>query len=93
MEKREILVLSTGHITKATAELLDGLPANQYPSTGGPYGDYGYFLYAYDADHEYDDTMPDDLKAVLTFARAHGCVNVLLDCDADTVDGLPVFDW
>lgn len=91
LEIRKTLVLSTSHVTKATAKMLDSTPCSEWPAVGGPYGTYGWFFYAHDENCE--PLMPDDLFAVMTFANANGCDNVLFDCDALEVDGLPTYDW
>lgn len=92
LEFRKILVLSTSHVTEETKDLLDSdLPLDQWPVSGGPYGDYGWFMYAHEDPD--DEKIPAELRVVFAFARANGCDNVLFDCDADQVDGLPTYDW
>lgn len=90
LEKRTILVLSTGHVTKETARLLNSTKLEDWPCCGGPYAGYGWFVYAHD---ENDGQIPADLFAVMEFARANGCTNVLFDCDAEQVEGLPAYEW
>jgi len=37
--------------------------------------------------------MPEDIEKVLKYAKDSDCVYVLLDRDADCVDGLPQYEW
>jgi hypothetical protein len=93
LEFRKILVLSTAHVTAKTAAMLNSTPQPKWPVCGGPYGPWGWFIYAHDENcGEGADAIPDDLFAVLTFARAQGCDNVLFDADADVIDDLPEYD-
>lgn len=95
LEKRQLLVLSTACISKATAEWLDSHdPRTEWPVCGGHYGPYGWTFYcSEDNEGEGDRHIPDDLFAVMQFARAQGCDNLLLDRDASTADALPTWEW
>lgn len=90
LEKRTILVLGTCHISKATADLLTTTPVSKWPCVGGPYDEHGWFIYAHE---DHDGRIPADLFAVMQFAWSNGCSNVLLDCDAQQVEGLPIYEW
>lgn len=91
---RRFIVLSTGHVTEKTAKLLDDVPVDEWPCLGGRYGQYGWFLYAHDENcGTGKDAIPDDLFAVMTWARKQGFEYLLLDCDGDEVEGLPIHDW
>lgn len=39
------------------------------------------------------DELPEDLIVPMWHASKLGCRYIELDRDADTIDGLPVFDW
>lgn len=91
LEKRTILVLCTGHVTEATADYLNKTPCEDWPFVGGPYADYGWFIYAHEENT--DGRIPADLFNVMAFARTNGCTNVLFDCDSDEVEGLPFYEW
>ena len=41
----------------------------------------------------YRQKVPQELLGAMRFARDLGCSYLLFDCDADTVDALPVFPW
>lgn len=89
---RKFLDLSTAHLSPATLERFNGLPPDRLPFAGGP-TDYGWFAYAHDENcGEGDDAIPEEMFACMTFARAQGCDYILFDCDAEPIEGLPVFD-
>lgn len=90
LEFRKVLVLSTAHATAETAKMLDSTPVALWPVVGGPYGTYGWFMYVHE---DNDGLIPDDLFGVMQYARANGCDNILFDCDALEVDGLPTYEW
>lgn len=94
LEIRRFVVISTAHVSETTARRLDTTPAKEWPCAGGPYGEYGWFVYAHDENAGVgDDAIPADLFDVMCWSCANGCDYVLFDCDADAVDGLPVYDW
>lgn len=99
------LDLSTAHVSDATATLLDGFDRGlcterlrelDWPAmTIAPY-DCGWFISVPDIDHvdvQQFNSMPDDLRAVLTHAFEQGAMLVRFDRDADFIDGLPVYEW
>ncbi|MCG8273898.1 hypothetical protein MIC97_20650 [Aquamicrobium sp. NLF2-7] len=91
---RRYIVLSTSHVSEETARRLDNIPAGDWPCLGGPYGQYGWFLYAHDENAGIGkDEIPADLFTVMTWTRKQGYDYLLLDCDGDEVEELPRFDW
>lgn len=94
LDVRTFVVISTAHLTEASAKLLDRVPSARWPCLGGVYGEYGWFLYAHEENcGTGNDEIPDDIFAVMTWARKKGFEYVLVDCDGDTVVELPVHDW
>ncbi|NTE68103.1 hypothetical protein G6M85_21090 [Agrobacterium tumefaciens] len=94
LETLTVVTISTGHVSAETAAMLEAKPCANWPCAGGPYAGYGWFLYAHDENcGEGDQHIPDDLFAVMTWARNKGFSHVLLDRDADQVDGLTFHDW
>lgn len=93
MEKRTILILSTAHLSAATAALLTTKDVKNWPCVGGPYGQHGWFVYAHDENGEGKDYIPEDLFAVMQYAKTQGCHNILFDCDSDPIEQLPKFSW
>jgi hypothetical protein len=93
-EIRRFVVISTGHVSPETAAHLESTPSLDWPTIGGRYSEYGWFMYASDInDMPGDLAIPDDLFAVMTWARSQGVEHILFDRDADAIDGLPWFDW
>lgn len=89
-----MMSLSTGHITEATSQMLNDTPDTSWPVTGGTYGGYGYFFSTYQArERPRDLDIPDDLWALLCYALENQCSYLMLDQDADLIDGLPQYDW
>jgi hypothetical protein len=89
------LVISTSHILPATADLLDQW-APMIPESrplGVAEAGYGWFVLTDPLDGLEREMVPDELWAVIEFARAQGCRWLLLDRDADCVDGLETFEW
>lgn len=88
MEIYKMLVLSTGHISKKTAHLLD---MNDAGVVVYPKDEYGWFVVVSDwIDHE---NIPDDLKKCLELAERHGCDWLCLDCDGKLVPDLATYKW
>ncbi len=93
-ETRRFVVISTAHVSETTARRLDDTPSKDWPCLGGPYGEYGWFLYAHDENAGAGpDIIPDELFKVMIWARRLGFDYILFDCDADQVEELPAFDW
>ncbi|MCB1466174.1 MAG: hypothetical protein KDK08_03280 [Rhizobiaceae bacterium] len=94
LEARSFVVISSGHISFETGILLDDTEPKQWPCVGGCYADYGWFVYAHDENCGVGDQhIPDDLFAVMAWARTKGFHYILLDRDADEINDLPWFDW
>jgi hypothetical protein len=94
-----ILVLSTAHVTEATAKQLTEDTITLVSVR--PFGDDGWLVYVptdaaiwaeLDTEAEKGE-MPQELLTVLKFAHELKCVWVLLDSAALEVSDLPTFDW
>lgn len=48
LEIHKFVVVSTAHVSEATAKRLDHTPAKDWPCAGGLYAEYGWFVYAHD---------------------------------------------
>ncbi|CAM5612498.1 hypothetical protein ACFSUK_04420 [Sphingobium scionense] len=89
------LVISTSHIRPATADLLDQW-APMIPEArplGVAEAGYGWFVLTDPLDGLEREMVPNELWAAIELARAQGCRWLLLDRDADCVDGLETFEW
>lgn len=84
LEIARMLVLTTVHLTRETANLMSSLPTAAFDKQ-----DYGWFVYV----TEETDQLPTDLEACIHYARSRSCEWLMFDCDGPTIDGLPVFDW
>lgn len=92
-EIRKILVLSTAHLSPATLAHLNATPSDDWGHSGNPI-DYGFFMYAHEERPEFTPELrcPDDVWAICVKARELGADYIKLDCDAEEVEGLEVYD-
>lgn len=42
---------------------------------------------------EYEENMPQSIAFLLGIAASNGYEWLLLDCDADVIEGIPCYDW
>lgn len=100
LETPRMLVLSTAHITEETSECLDNsaISSEQRVPLHFAKGEYGFLIPIIPfepgdvEDRERWEAYP-DLAAIRAVAEAAGCSWIMLDRDADTVDGLSTYDW
>jgi hypothetical protein len=85
------LDISTGHLSKATAEMLDATQVKKWP-VAGLRGPFGWLVFTHEDSLEYRNP-PTDLKACLAFARSRGIRWIKFDCDAETLPDLPTYEW
>jgi len=92
MEITKMLTISTAHITKETADLLNIEPDNDNMQLSVyNKADFGWFIYVnIDLDNR---NIPDDLRRCLDLAKDNDCNWLCLDCDGEVVDGLDVYEW
>lgn len=94
-EVLNVVVLSTGHVSEQTSVMLRR-PVSEWPCSGGPYGDVGWFVYCHEDQGDPSnmrDFIPDDLFAAMTYARTAGHSYILFDRDAPKIEDLETFDW
>jgi hypothetical protein len=98
--------ISTGHVSRATMELLSSAGAIDNPCrehgwpamTIAPY-EYGVFITVPNLDdpeccsQQQRNALPLELELILTYALRHGAQVVRLDADGDVIEGLQLFDW
>ena len=95
MELGRYIVLSTAHISCATAELLNKwarLPAAEQPIAIAS-TQYGWFLSTRETSDQTRGPIPDELKSIFAFGRNCDCDYVLLDCDGPEEPRLQIFPW
>jgi hypothetical protein len=88
-------VLSTAHLTFQTADRLDkwaSWPPSERPIDIAA-SVYGWFVPTRELAEECRAQLPEDLLRLIAFGRDRGFRFVLLDCDAGSLDVLPVHDW
>lgn len=92
----EIPVLSTGHITQQTNEVLTRVgDSNPWMYCASYY--QGYFFSVPTDDevpaHAAGDAVPADLVDIWKWARSKQYSWVRVDVDGDIIDGLPTYEW
>ena len=95
--------MSTEHITKETAELLEQnkIDAIVYYAKLVDRGDctkgcYGWFIHIPEDELEYDALkreLPSELYNIIDFAYRYGCAWINMDCDGEIIDELPTYEW
>ena len=94
LDIRRFVVISTGHVSEKTATMLDETPSRRWPFAGGSYDEIGWFAYVHHENVGLDrDRIPDELFAVMTWARQKDVDYILFDRDGGRIDDLPFFDW
>lgn len=83
MEKYQMLVLSTAHITESLNIILSH-------DTGVLESEYAFMLGAYEFEKYSGHKCVADIS---NFCLDNGCAYVLLDQDANISENLPTYDW
>lgn len=89
MEITKMLTVSTAHITKETADLLDcDVSRVVYQKD-----DFGWFIHIPDDFdlEEYD--IPQELLKLIKFAKDIECDWLCLDCDAEALEYFETYEW
>jgi hypothetical protein len=87
-EIHSMMVVSTAHVTLEEAEALTENGYNR--------GVFGWLFYVGNPEAPVLSdlgTLSTGLSEVIRGARARGCTYVLLDRDADPLDGAAIYDW
>src|SRR5690606_27474651 len=83
------LIATTGHVTREEAKVLD--------EAGYSRGEYGWLLYVSGIEDlpviPEIESPSEGLAGAIARARELGCRYLLLDRDADALEGVPVYDW
>lgn len=97
---RKFLDASTAHIKYKTTLWLDeqseiacnyqGGPGSELPAIHIGKHSYGWFFFA---EEESSDDLPADIRALMVEARKRDCEYVMLDQDAEQIEGLQTYDW
>lgn len=89
MEFYKMMIISSGHVSKKTASLLDedNVGVIVYDKKN-----YGWFIVVSDW-QDVELPIPDDLKQCLAYAENCGCDWLCLDCDGEQCLELPFYNW
>ncbi len=94
METHKMLALSTAHVTKKTAELMDAGKIEGVVLYNK--GEYGWFIYIpEDSDEivELQGKIPNDLYECMYFASDNWFDWLMFDRDVEVIDKLPEYQW
>jgi len=95
LETGRYCVLSTAHLTAATASLLDlwaSWPPDVRPIDIAA-AVHGWFVPTRPLDADRAAQLPGDLTALIAFGQERGFAYVLIDCDGGETDDLPTHTW
>jgi hypothetical protein len=95
VEVGSYVVLSTAHVRCSTGQILDRwaeLSMMEQPLAVSR-TNYGWFVLARDAVVQSPMAIPEEMPAILEFARSHGCDHVLFDCDGPEEPTLRLYPW
>lgn len=84
-----MLEISTRHLTPETIEKLEEDSIDEVAVYRK--GDHGFFLCSFYVDEH--NNLPADLVDVLEYAAGRDAEWIMLEPDAETVNGLPVYKW
>lgn len=93
-----MLVLSTAHVSEATAKTLGN---DEMPVSGYDHGKHGWLIVVPSDDQAWEKVavdninseVPDDLFECMAHARKLGCCWLLLDADATEIEALKTYQW
>lgn len=103
----KMLDISTVHITKSDADLLEADAAGIIAYDKSSYKDgelddrYGWFIHVPDQTIDVEDCqyscreagMSEAFVNLVGYAHKQGCYWICLDRDGDDIDDLPTFEW
>lgn len=84
-----MLVLSTAHLRRATAEAMNAPGTAEWIFDEIQYG----YLVKVTQERVPEMGIPDELWGCMEFAKSNGCSHIRFDCDGATYESLPKFNW
>lgn len=94
-----IMTISTSHVDKKTADLLDDYvdtfsegEVPEVPLTVVEKAGYGWII-CVTGTEDMANKLPKPLSDCLKYADTHGCAWLAIDTDGPTVDDLPTYEW
>lgn len=93
-EMLQVLTLSTAHVAPEVAAELDAGEAVAWRKLilCAPWFGYGWWIWVPE-DRSTWDELPTCLGTIFRFAHGLGATFVKIDQDAETILGMPVYDW
>jgi hypothetical protein len=95
-----MLALNTNHISEKTRDFLDENGRATESEWRMPEivvyskSEYGWFIpMVSSVDEPNADHLPHDLLAIFMFMQKHGYTWLMLDCDVEPIEELPIFNW
>lgn len=92
-EIHKMITLSPAHVSRETAAKIEARWRNEKLPVIYDKETSGWFFATNGHDQNDEVGYPDDLRAILTYARARGCTWIMLDTDGPVVAGLPTWEW
>lgn len=89
-EIQRVLTLSTAHLSQDVALAMDEEEPQDWIYDKLH---WGYLVFVPEPGVGFARKIPDCLSAAVQKAQEFGCTHVRFDRDAETLDGLPTFDW
>lgn len=90
MSIEPMLVLSTSHLPKLQMDDLARLSREEVHVTRSIPHEYGVIIFVSETVYS---ARTKELQAVTDYAQKIGCSWINFDRDADTIDGLPTWEW
>ena len=83
VKSETMMVASTGHIK---------LEDNEWAKDNAHFKSSFSYLFSV-PQVEYEENMPQSIAFLLGIAASNGYEWLMLDCDADVIEGIPSYDW
>lgn len=87
IERHGMLALSTGHVPSHFGSM-DRVPRYSKQAPGPHFEQYGWFVPIVEG-----EPVPEELRPLWKFAKEQGCTWLMLDRDAERIEGLPFWEW
>jgi len=89
---RQLICLSTSHLSKATKRFLSSTPHTRWPTIGGAFGQSGWIFHVdEDAEANFGNRRFKELWRAFAYAAENGYDLILFDDIEEPIAELPVF--
>ena len=86
-----MLEISSQNITEKTGELLNNSSLRGFITVYNK-ENYGWFIYNF-YEKENKNVIPEDLLRIMDYAASLNCSWIMLDCDIEPNQKLPIYKW